>query len=257
MIDSVKDRIPSIEIGFDVSNRAVFWGRTYGVTQYSAEPSVSLQTGNGIYFYNTNYYWSEDNEPSQIAKSEFGLGYYRDVTDNLFCNISYDRWHYFNGDHFEKNAVKNAYEFNAFYDLNILNFGTTINYLYGTVNFWEVDFKINQEFFIGKAFKHSSIYFFPEFVSVLANKNFIPIYSDYPNTFVNENKFRCINLELNLPLRIQTKNMAIEPICHFDVPIKQPQEDVNSINYFSLKIIYSLYYDKHNCINKMYQELVR
>ena len=255
MIDSVKETLPSIEIGLDAANRAVFWGRTFGLNQYSIEPSLTFNTGKGLYLYNTNYYWSKDATPNVIAKSDFGIGYEKNLTDNLSTSLSYERWLYYNGDTYVKHAIQNSIEGQAMYDFDWFNLESAVTYMAGTINVFETDFNISQEFFLCSFHKYCGLYFFPEFTSIFANKNFLPIYTDIPSNFVNNNKFRLIDLELNLPLRLEIKNLQIEPNFHYNIPIKEPNEIVHRIGYVSLKLTYNFYFDKNKKLKKLYQKL--
>ena len=237
--------MPSLEIGLEGSNKAVFWGRTFGLNQYSAEPSIVFNTGQGFYLYNTNYYWSDDVEPNLIAKSDLGMGYERYLTENLSASLSYEKWIYYNGDDYVKHAIQNSLELQASYELPWLNLVSSGYYMFGNIDIFEGDFSINQEYHICSFTPRHRVYFTPQLTSIFANKNFLPIYSEIPSNFDNNNRFRLINLELTFPLRIQLKDFEIEPTFHYNMPIQQPNENVHAFNYFSLKLIYNLYFDKH------------
>ena len=255
IIDSVKEILPSIEIGLDAANKAVFWGRTFGLNQYSIEPSLTFNTGKGLYFYNTNYYWSKDAAPNLIAKSDFGIGYEKDLTKNLSASLSYEKWLYYNGDYYVKHAIQNSIELQATYDLDWFNVGSSAYYMFGNINVLETDFTLSQEFFLFSFSKQYGLYFFPEFTSIFANKNFLPIYGDIPTSFQNNTTYRLIDLELNLPLRLQLKKFEIEPNFHYNIPIKQPNENVHPFSYYSLKLTYNFYFDKDKKIKKLYEKL--
>jgi hypothetical protein len=248
IIDSVKSTLPSLEIELNSSNKAVFWGRTFGLNQYSMEPSLLFNTGKGLFLYNSNYFWSEDASPNIIAKSDFGIGYERDLTERLSASVSYERWLYYNGDTYVKHAIQNSAEAQVFYDFDFVNLETAVYYMFGNVNILETDVNISQEFFLLSFSKHSALYLFPEVTSIFANKNFLPIYSDFPSNFNNNNQFRLIDLELNIPLRLQLKNIEIEPNFHYNVPIQQVNEIVKPFGYFSLRLSYNLHFDKHKQI---------
>jgi hypothetical protein len=256
MIDSVKETLPSIEIAFEGANKAVFWGRTFGLNQYSIEPSLVFNTGKGLYFYNTNYYWSKDVTPNLIAKSDFGIGYEKDFTENFTASLSYEKWLYYNGDTYVKHALQNSIESQATYDFDWFNLGASAFDMFGNINVFETDFMISQEFFICSFSKYNALYFFPEFTSIFANKNFLPIYGDIPPSYLNNNKFRLIDLELNLPLRIQLKNFEVQPAFHYNIPIKEPNETVHPFNYFSVRVAYNFYFDKQKKLKKMYEKLL-
>ena len=251
IIDSVKATLPSLEIELNSSNKAVFWGRTFGLDQYSMEPSLLFNTGKGLFLYNTNYFWSEDASPNLIAKSDFGIGYERDLTDQLSASLSYERWLYYNGDTYVKHAIQNSAEAQVFYDFDFVNLETSVYYMFGNVNILETDVNISQEFFLLSFSKHSALYLFPEVTSIFANKNFLPIYSDFPSNFNNNNHFRLIDLELNIPLRLQLKNIEIEPNFHYNVPIQQANEVVKPFGYFSIRLAYNLYFDRHKKIKQL------
>ncbi len=239
----------------DAANKAVFWGRTFGLNQYSAEPSLVFNTGKGLYFYNTNYYWSKDASPNAIAKSDFGIGYEKNLTSNLSGSLSYEKWLYYNGDNYVKHAIQNSIESQVIYEFDWFNLESSIYYMFGNINIFETDFNISQEFFLHSFSKYSALYFFPEFTSIFANKNFLPIYSAIPSNFLNNTNFRLIDLELNLPLRLQIKNIAIEPDFHYNIPIQEPNENVHPFNYYSLKLTYNIYFDKEIKIKKRYEKL--
>ena len=121
IIDSVKETLPALEIELNSANKAVFWGRTFGLDQYSIEPSLLFNTGKGLFLYNTNYFWSEDASPNLIAKSDFGIGYEKDLTERLSASVSYERWLYYNGDNYVKHAIQNSIQSQVFYDFDFLN----------------------------------------------------------------------------------------------------------------------------------------
>lgn len=252
IIDSLKEEMPSFEISLDAANKAVFWGRTFGLNQYSAEPALVFKTGKGLYFYNTNYYWSKDALPYTIAKSDFGIGYEKSFTEDFSASLSYERWLYYNGDNYVKHALQNSIESQAVYDFEWFNLESSVFYMFGNINVIETNFNISQEFLLFSKTKVYGLYFFPEFTSIFANKNFLPIYTDIPGSYLNNNKFRLIDLELILPLRLDLKNFEIEPTFHYNIPINQPNENLHPFNYVSLRIAYNIYFDKDKKLKKIY-----
>src|SRR5581483_5383422 len=73
IIDSLKEMMPSIEVGSDYTNKVVFWGRDFGRKQFGFENSVIFKTGRGLFFNYTGNVWSA--MPSPYAKTDVGIGY--------------------------------------------------------------------------------------------------------------------------------------------------------------------------------------
>lgn len=242
--DSIKETLPSIEFNSEISNKVVFWGRTFGVNQIGLDPTIVFNTGKGLYFYTTSYYWSQDADPNLFAKSDFGLGYYKKISKNWSIYLNYEKWKYFNGDNFVRNAITNSLEANATLSLDWINVESSLYYLFGNIKIVELNVNVSQEFDLFQFGKHTNVSFFPELATVFADKNFLPIYSDFPSNFQNINSFRLLNVALNLPFVIQMNNVEIEPVFHLNFPIQQPNESVKPFHYTSLKLAYTFYFQK-------------
>ena len=248
--DSIKETLPSIEFNSEISNQVVFWGRTFGVNQIGLDPTIVFNTGKGFYFYTTSYYWSQDAAPNLFAKSDIGIGFTKKISDNWSIYFNYEKWLYFNGDSFVRKAITNSLEANASFSLDWINFESSLYYLFGNIKIVELNVNVSQEFDLFRYRKYTTVSFFPEISTVFADKNFLPIYSDFPSNFQNINSFRPLNVALNLPLDFQINNLEIEPIFHFNFPIQQPNESVKPFHYYSLKLAYTFYFQKEKLIQR-------
>ena len=254
IIDSIKASMPYLKTELNTSNKAVFWGRTFGLNQFSVEPCLIFKTNKGFYFYNTNYYWSKDALPNLFAKSDLGIGYEKDISENFSFSINYERWLYYNGGENVKKAIQNSTELQLFYAFNYLNLEAVSYYMFGDYKIFETDFKISQEFHLHTFSKNCYLYVFPELTSIFANKNFLPIYSVVQPTMNNRNYFRLIDLELTIPFRLELKNFDFEPTFHYNKPIKQVNENVSAFIYFSLGLSYNFYFDKKKQLKTLYEK---
>ncbi|MBS1647320.1 MAG: hypothetical protein JST67_08260 [Bacteroidetes bacterium] len=249
-IDSIKDILPSLELSMDGANKAIFWGRTFGLNQYTLIPSIVLSSGKGFYLYNTNYYWSKDATPNAIAKSDIGVGYDKQWNDIFSTGVSYERWIYYNGSSFVKKAIQNSLEARAAAELEWFNVELSEFYMFGTVNIFETDLELSQEFYIGTLFKKIRTYIIPEMTLIGANSNFLPIYNTAPIVPQNNNKFRLIDYELYLPIKASFANCDVSAGVYYNIPFNQTGESLKPFFYYGFSVSYTFYRDKKDLLKK-------
>ncbi|MGZ4057177.1 MAG: hypothetical protein ACXVPM_19870 [Bacteroidia bacterium] len=242
LIDSLKEISPSIEVSSDYANKVVFWGRDFGRNQFGFENSIIFKTGNGFYFNYTGYLWSV--MPNPYAKYDIGVGYEHQFTDRLYASLGYERWFFNNGGDYVRKALRNYLEADINYDLDWVNIEPTFYYMFGIVNVYQADLNINSAIPLFQMKKNGTICIKPQFLTTMANQAFLPIYSEYPNGYVNENKFKIIDFEFNIPITLKINNFEFEPNFHYNIPIKINNEQITSFFYFSARIAFNMYFDK-------------
>lgn len=245
-LDSIKDALPFLELSLEGANKAIFWGRSFGLNQYTALPSFVFSTGKGFYLYNTNYYWSADAKPNLLAKSDIGIGYDKQWNDIFSSGISYERWLFYNGDSFVKKAIQNSLEGRVAAELDWINIELSGYYMFGNVKIFESDLELSQEFYLGTLFKKIRTYLIPEMVLIGANKNFLPIYNAIPILPLDNDKFRFLDYDFFLPLKISFGNFEISPGVHYNIPFNQPGENLKPFFYYNMSLTYTFYHDKKN-----------
>lgn len=243
LIDSLKDISPSIELSTEFNNKVTFWGRSFDRNQYGFENDIIYKTTSGLYATYTGYIWSA--MPNRYAKTDLGIGYQNQFTDKLYCSIEYQRWFFNNGDDYARNALANFMSADINYDLNFISIQPTFYYMFGYENIFQTDLQINHEFQLTKISKAGKLLINPQFLSTFTNKSFLPIYGNIQQGDTINNKFRCVDLELSLPLKLSINNFDIESNVHYNYPIKINNEAIKPFFYLSIRLAYNIYFSKN------------
>jgi hypothetical protein len=252
LIDSLKEISPSIEFSSDFANKVVFWGRDFGKNQFGFENNITYKTGKGIYLNYTGHVWSA--MPNPYAKTDIGIGYEREITERFYASIGYERWFFNNGDDYIKKALANYVEADLNYDFDLLSIEPSFYYMFGIENIYQADININGEYILFRFSKNGNVFIKPQWLSTFANQAFLPIYSYYPTSYVNEKKIKLVDIEFSLPISVKINNFEIEPNFHYNIPLKINNEQINSFYYFSLRVAYNCYFAKGK-IKKLYKVL--
>ncbi len=242
IIDSLKEITPSIEFGTEYANKVVFWGRDFGEKQFGVEPYILFNTGKGFYLSAAQNYWSA--MPYKFAKTDIGLGYEKQLTDRLYTSLEYERWIFYNGDEYVRNALVNSIEADVNYDLDWINIEPAFYFMFGYEHFFQTDIMIYGEYYMFSFLRAGRVYFKPQWITTFANQTFLPLYSDYPASYIKAKNFKLVDFELNAPILFKLKNFEVEPIFHYNIPVKAKNEDISSFYYFSIHLTYNFYFDK-------------
>lgn len=253
LIDSLKAITPNLHIESDFNNKVVFWGRDFGNNQFGFENLTMFSTGSGFYYYYRSYVWSAMR--NKYAKTDLGFGFEKQINDALYASFAYERWFFNNGNNYVRNALRNYLEADLGYDLNIVTINPTVYYMFGTDHIFQTDIMIKSDLFLFSFFKCGAVSVKPSATATFANQAFLPIYNNYPVGYINEQKFKCVDAELSLPLILTNKNLHLECAVHYNAPIRAVNEDpINPFVYFSAKLAYNFYFDNGR-IKKMYGSL--
>ncbi|MCC7050658.1 MAG: hypothetical protein IT239_02625 [Bacteroidia bacterium] len=251
-IDSIKETTSSIEIGSEFLNKVVFWGRNFGEKQHGFENNILYKTKFGWYTNYTGYVWSA--MPNRYAKTDLGLGYENQLTDNFYASLEYQRWIFNNGDYYVKNALANYLKAELSYNFGFINVEPCFYYMFGIEHIFQSDIEVNHEFILATVFKSGKVCFFPRVLSTFANQGFLPIYGKSPSGFIENNQFKCVDTELSLPLVFSIRNFETEATLNYNYPIKIGNEKLSPFFYFSISLNYNLFFSKGK-IHQMYKSL--
>ncbi|HWY12244.1 MAG TPA: hypothetical protein VN026_13010 [Bacteroidia bacterium] len=252
LIDSLKEITPSIEVSSDYNSKVTFWGRDFGRKQFGFENNLIYKTGKGFFLSYTGYIWSA--MPKPYAKTDIGLGYERQFTDRFYGSLGYERWFFNTNNSYVKKALANYIEANVNYDLGWINIEPSFYYMFGNVNVYQTDINLYSEINLFSFLKSGNVSLKPQWLTTLASQAFLPIYTDYPAGYVNENKFKLVDFEFSLPVSIKIKNLEFEPNFHYNIPVKINNEQISSFFYFSIHLGYNFYFSKGK-IKKLYRLL--
>ena len=239
--DSIRSNLSSFEVGINVQPQVVYWGRTFGLKQNGLDLALLFTSKKGLFVYSTFYYWSMEATPNTIAFGDIGIGYEKEFKKNIYASISYEKWLTFNGEDYVNKALNNAITLQTSFDFNWFNFSAIAYNMFGKYNVLENDFLINKKILLNTFSKKCLLFIKPEISSVFANKNFLPIYGDFPHTYDNRTNYKLIDIETNLPVRLLLNNAYIEPAFHYAFPVNQVNENLTPFFYFTFKIAVKLY----------------
>ena len=242
--DSIRSNLSSFEVGINVQPQVVYWGRTFGLKQNGLDLALLFTSKKGVFIYTTFYYWSMEATPNTIAFGDIGIGYEKEFNKNIYASISYEKWLTFNGEDYVNKALNNAITLQTSFDFNWFNFSAIAYNMFGIYNVLENDFLINKKILLHTFSKKCVLFIKPEISSVFANKNFLPIYGDFPHTYDNRTNYKLIDIETNLPVRLLLNNAYIEPAFHYAFPVNQGNENLKPFFYFTFKLAVKLYVNK-------------
>lgn len=239
--DSIRSNLSSFEVGINGQPQVVYWGRTFGLKQNGLDLALLFTSKKGVFIYTTFYYWSMEATPNTIAFGDIGIGYEKEFNKNIYASISYEKWLTFNGEDYVNKALNNAITLQTSFDFNWFNFSAIAYNMFGIYNVLENDFLINKKILLHTFSKKCVLFIKPEISSVFANKNFLPIYGDFPHTYDNRTNYKLIDIETNLPVRLLLNNAYIEPAFHYAFPVNQGNENLKPFFYFTFKLAVKLY----------------
>jgi hypothetical protein len=252
----------SLRVGF--MNRALSYGRDFGVEQ-------SAMTASATYFHKTGLFasligYSYSQSDPQYSLTLLSLGYNGDLTDDLSYSLSYDRY-FFNG---SSGLINNG--LNAFmnYDFGHFNVSASYGYMFGQekahnaslnlAGFW----KIKDVGFIDK------ITFTPN-ISTLFGTESVPLGRFTENQFIKANQRPWLQRRLNnrnpqrptpqpvtattqnvfglmawnfaMPVRFAVGLFRLGITWSYVIPVKLPNEDYDnptSTGFFNISLGYSI-----------------
>jgi hypothetical protein len=251
-LDSIKNVTPSIEVGNDYTNKVLFWGRDFGLNQFGFEPRITFKTGKGLYVYASQYYWSALTNP--WAKTDFGIGYEKQVTDRIYVSGAYERWIFYNGTPHDQHGLQNYFEFQLNFDFDYFSIEPTAYYMVGNRQIFQTDLVIKGDYRIATFLKTGRVFLQPEVLMTNATSTYFSnVVSSQNNTNSDQQRgFKIVDYEFMLPLTINFKNIIFQSAYHFACPIKvQPNENVHTLSYLTLSLAYTLFLKKTQAIPRL------
>jgi hypothetical protein len=259
---TVSSEFSELSIRLSFLNRALSYGRDFGINQSALTASATYFHKTGLFTALTGYWYSECDPKYSLTL--LSLGYNGDLTDNLTYSVSYDRY-FFNG---STGLISNGLNAFANYDFGYFNISASYGYLFGQekahnaslnlAGFWkikEVGFidKITFTPNVSALFGTESVPLgrFPEnqFIKAnqrpwvqrrLANRN-RPI--TQPTVTTTKNTFGLMAWNFAIPVRFTVGFFRLGLTWNYVIPVKLPNEDYDNptpAGFFNISLGYSI-----------------
>jgi hypothetical protein len=244
IVDSLKDVTPSIEISDEFTNNVVFWGRLYQQKQFGSQTNVIYKNGKGLYIYAIEYYWSKMKKP--WAETDLGIEYDKQLSDNSYASLSYERWISGNGNKQKRGALQNDIEMKFNYDFNYFSVEPGVYYMFGNLTVFQSDLLIKGNYKLFRFSKTGRVFLKPEFMITGSTSSILRIaYASLPPGNFNNNTFKIVDYELALPLAFQYKNFELKLAVHSAYPINIiPSENLKPFLYYTAGLSYTGFFRK-------------
>jgi hypothetical protein len=244
IVDSLKDVTPSIEISDEFTNNVVFWGRLYQQKQYGSQTNVVYKNGKGLYIYAIENYWSKMKKP--WAETDLGIEYDKQLSDNSYASLSYERWISSKGNKQKRGALQNDMEMKFNYDFNYFSVEPGVYYMFGNLTVFQSDLLIKGNYKLFRFSKTGRVFFKPEFMITGSTCSILRIaYASLPPGNFNNNTFKIVDYELALPFALQYKNFELSLAVHSAYPINIiPSENLKPFLYYTAGLSYTGFFGK-------------
>jgi hypothetical protein len=243
IIDSLKDVTPSIEISNEFTSNVVFWGRVYQQKQWGSQTNLIYKNGKGLYIYAVEFYWNKMKQP--WAETDIGIEYDKQLSDNSYASLVYERWINNNGAKLERGALQNDLELKFNYDFKYFSAEPAVYYMFGNSNVFQTDLIIKGNYKLFRLFKTGRAFVKPEFMITGATSSILDIV--YANSQVSnlKNSFKIVDYELALPFAFQFKNFELKLSAHSACPINIiSSENLKPFLYYTFGLSYTGFFGK-------------
>jgi hypothetical protein len=242
------------------TSKVVFRGRDFGLQQYGVYNSLKYRNPMGLYLNVNNYWWS--GVQSTIAKTDIGIGIEQNLSKRVALDVSYERWFLSNDTFFFGMNFNNMVQASITTEFDKLNGEAAVYFIFGTEKAFLYDFRGTYTFDL----PGSNNQFYWNITPALLVEIFAgqKIKSDTTRYVANNTPYREItnkyrlqtpqlaNTELQLDLNMEYNNWTLTPTYHYAYPIAINYEEIpissylaNGYSYFTLNIIYNLYFKAH------------
>ena len=234
--DSLEDE--QTKLGIDYDGKVLFMGRETKNSQFGIAPFATYNFYDGFYVNAVLNYWSGWHKG--ISKTELGVGYENNISKNITFTAEYSRWILSDTNEYLKKAIENVCFIRVKWTNPIFTFEPEIDYYSGKEKIWQTDLNFYKKIRLVSFGNDKIIFIKPHFLTSFANPLYIMIYSNYDKILLTNNNFKPTDLELSLPIQLHLKNINIEPIFRYNIPLKESFETIKPFFYFTLHLEYNI-----------------
>jgi hypothetical protein len=241
LTDSINNFTSSLSVGSYYDSEMVFLGRDFGEKQSGTAPYIMYNSAMGFYMYVIGNYWSAYQKIP--IRTDLGIGFETILTEKIYVALGYERWISRYEDDYYNSLLTNSIELDIGFDLFGLDLEATGYYMFGEEYIFQSDIQLAKRYSIFKS-RVSRISLKPSMLATFATRTFIFMFTEFYSDQINYNKFRLVDYEASATLEFEIKNLQLEAMAHYNVPVGAQYEELSPFHYFSLHLNYSFPFTK-------------
>lgn len=235
-----------LALSMDYLNPVNYRGRTFGVNQWGMHPTLRYTSQTGWSAYATGYIWT-DSQQTRWAKTDLGIEKEGQIGRYWFYSVGYERW-IFEPDLEDRKSLTNFLGLTLSREMGQWTATGGVYYMVGKDYLLQTDLIISRGIDVFEN-RRVAIRLEPGARAILANQT---------NTLAavlgltgkkqtvsqpasNQHTFGLVDVELNLPLHIETPRWTVLVDPHYAVPLNTlPDENSKPFFYLSASLLYTL-----------------
>ncbi|HLF34678.1 MAG TPA: hypothetical protein VI583_10585 [Cyclobacteriaceae bacterium] len=236
--DSLKSSTPGFFFGSQYNSKVNFWGRNLGMEQFSVDPYIMLNYGNGFYFYAVTLLWSEMEEIP--VETDIGLGFEHQVTPWFYLSIGYERWFVHSKDVYSRKSLENYFEGVLNYNFKLFQLESGSYFIFGIDRLFVQDFTIAKNIFLSRFMRNGRIEINPGVSVSLSNDSLRSIFGDPVDATTEDfdQRLRIADYEIGIPATLSIGNLELQLIAFYNIPANLTNESLNPYSWFSAYLCY-------------------
>jgi hypothetical protein len=233
-------------VGLNYDSKVVFQGRTDGIDQFGATPSITYQHRKG---FNASYsanFWSA--EKSQPSLHNLGLGWDFELSDTWSMSLNYARWLLGNGDATDASALNNYASWDISYSPRTWSFTALPTVNFGSTVALSLNFSASKFFIFSKIFNSKDrIILLPTISTTIASDNRFSANKTALKKLkkgLSGQSFKSTVYEISIPVKYKLNDyLNFGATFHYVVPLNltAAEKNLTGISYFSFSSSYKFF----------------